>query len=176
MIREDGGYTLVELLTVMVILTTVLGGVTTLFVAGWKSQKDVNLRVEAQLNARRALDKVRREAHCATAVSGTATAVTLTLPSKCAGTTTAGEVTWCTAASGATYALYRKPGSTCDAAGVKWIEYLTVGEVFALTEQSSTTLARLHVDFSVDPDVTDKRQPYRLTDGLALRNSSRSDP
>ncbi|HEY2935179.1 MAG TPA: prepilin-type N-terminal cleavage/methylation domain-containing protein, partial [Gaiellaceae bacterium] len=63
-LRAEGGFTLVELLTVTVILTIVLTGLTTLFVQGSNAELDMNNRFQAQLNARLALDRLRRDLHC----------------------------------------------------------------------------------------------------------------
>ena len=90
--RDEGGYSLVELLAVMSIFLIILTALTTLFASGAKAELDVNRRFEAQQNARLALDKLRRELHCSsgiTALDGTplpgtpVTAIKVTLPSHC---------------------------------------------------------------------------------------------
>ena len=99
-LRSERGYTLVEMLAVLVIFGTLMGGLMTLFVQGTSAETDMNNRFRAQQQARLALDKVRREAHCATAVtSASQSAVTLSLPSYCGN----GSVTWCTVSLGASY-------------------------------------------------------------------------
>ncbi len=93
LVREDG-VTLTEMLMVLAILGIVLGGMTTLFVSASTSQIDQSNRVQAQQNARLALDALRREIHCASAITpdsiptGTAS-ITLTLGPYCSngGTT-----------------------------------------------------------------------------------------
>ena len=65
-LRGERGYTLVEMLTVMVIMGVVMSGLTTVFVHASNSEADMNTRFQAQLTARLALDKMRREVHCAT--------------------------------------------------------------------------------------------------------------
>jgi prepilin-type N-terminal cleavage/methylation domain-containing protein len=62
------GYTLVELLTVMSILAVVMTGLTTLFVQGSNAEVDMNRRFQAQQDTRLALDRMRRDAHCASDV------------------------------------------------------------------------------------------------------------
>ena len=57
------------MLVVVAILAIVLGGLTTLFVSALTSQVDQPNRVQAQQNARLALDALRREIHCAKAIT-----------------------------------------------------------------------------------------------------------
>ena len=49
----------------MIIMSVVLTGLTTLFVQGSNAELDMNRRFEAQQDSRVALDKIRREIHCA---------------------------------------------------------------------------------------------------------------
>jgi type II secretory pathway pseudopilin PulG len=170
--RADG-YSVVELLIVMAILASVMGSLTTLFVQASNAELDMNRRFEAQQAARVALDKLRRETHCASAAStSSSTSVTLTLASYCP--TGNGSVTWCTVGSSSRFGLYRKVGASCDATGVKWADYLTSGNVFAYTAQSTSSLAKLHVDFAVNTRPTKSIVAYELVDDIVLRNSTRS--
>ena len=174
---DEGGYSLIEMLTVMVILSVVMGALTTLFVRASNAETDMNSRFHAQQEARVALDRIRRETHCASGVTAASgTSVTLVLPSFCA--TGSGSVTWCTAAapgSPTRYGLYRKVGTTCDSSGVRLADYLTRGDVFAFTAQSSTSLAKLHVEFPVNPDPGRGVGTYELRDDIVLRNTTRTD-
>jgi prepilin-type N-terminal cleavage/methylation domain-containing protein len=170
---QEHGYTVVELLVVMVILATVMGSLTTLFVQASSAELDLNNRFQAQHNARLALDKIRRETHCASqATVATSSSVTLTLASFCP--TGSGSVTWCTVGSSNRFGLYRKAGASCDATGVKWADYLTTGAVFAYTPQSATSLAKLHVDFPINLKPKKSVDSYELVDEIALRNSLRA--
>ena len=172
--RSEGGYTLVEMLTVLVIFSTVMSALLILFVQGTNAELDMNNRFQAQQGARLALDKIRREAHCATAVTvSSASSVTLNLPSYCP--TGNGSVTWCTASLGASrYGLFRKVGAACDSAGVRWADYLTTANVFSYAAQSPTSLAKLSVDFRIDVKPSRTVDTYELKDDIVLRNSTRS--
>jgi len=64
-VRTEAGYSMTELLVVMVILGTVLAGLTTAFVGGSKAEVDLNRRVQAQIQAAGAFDRLRRDVHCA---------------------------------------------------------------------------------------------------------------
>ena len=172
--RDERGYTLVEMLTVLVIFGTVMSALLVLLVQGTGAEVDLNNRFQAQQAARVALDKIRREAHCATAVTvSSASSVTLSLPSYCP--TGNGSVTWCTVSLGSSrYGLYRKAGATCDSTGVRWADDLTTANVFAYAAQSTTSLAKLSVDFPVNVKPSRTVDTYELKDDIVLRNSTRS--
>ena len=174
---SERAYSLVEMLTVMSIMSVVLGALTTLFVQASNAELDMNNRFQAQQTARVALDKMRREVHCAssaatTPATGQAPAVTLDMPLHCP--TGSGSVTWCTVSVSANrYALHRKVGATCDATGVKWADYLTEANLFNYRPQATDALPRLRVHFPVDVDTTDATPVYTLCDQISMRNSTR---
>ena len=170
----EAGYSLIEMLTVMLIMSVVFAGITTVFVAGSKAQNEQNRRFQAQLNTRIALDKIRKDIHCATDVTPFATSsVTLKLPSGCGG-----DVSWCTVAvSGFTnrYALYRQLGATCSSSGVKYADYLTTANVFPAFAHTAGCgcLASLQLDFPISLKGSTTVDLYELTDTVYLRNSTR---
>jgi prepilin-type N-terminal cleavage/methylation domain-containing protein len=182
-LRAERGYTLVEMLTVVTILTVVLTGLTTLFIQGSTAQLDMNNRFEAQQATRVALDKIRREIHCASeaeTVGGTGADahVRLKLPSQCPtanGVQT--TVSWCTVNVATNrYALYRKASTSCDSTGVKWADYLTVSAAFDYQAQSATQLGRVRVELVSDLKPADATPAYELCDTIVLRNSYRATP
>jgi prepilin-type N-terminal cleavage/methylation domain-containing protein len=183
-VGDERGYSLVEVLTVLVIMGIVMGGLTTLFVQGSNAELDMNRRFQAQLTARLALDKLRREVHCASVATptGSASSITITLPSYCK--TGSGSVTWCTRSSGtSTYALYRIVGSSCTG-GVKWADFLVASPtaptcsgalcIFNYTAQTASSLAKLHVELPINVKPSRTVDTYDLADDLVLRNSTRS--
>jgi prepilin-type N-terminal cleavage/methylation domain-containing protein len=153
----EGGFTLIELLISMFILVIIVTSLTSVLVSASHTEIDTNKRFQAQLNDRTGLVTLRREIHCASAVTqddslasplnpGTAySAITVTLPAQCA-TATGGVTTyatWCTAQStlnASDWALFRVtstalPPPTCATAGtVKWIDYLTTSTPFCLPD------------------------------------------
>ena len=171
--RGERGYTLVEMLTVLVIFSTVMSALLALFVQGTNAELDLNNRFQAQQDARLALDKLRRETHCASAVTvSSASSVTLSLPSYCP--TGNGSVTWCTASLGSSrYGLFRKTGAACDSTGVRWADHLTSANVFTYAAPSPTSLAKLSVDFPIDVRPSRTVDLYELKDDIVLRNSVR---
>ncbi|MGB2953912.1 MAG: type II secretion system protein [Gaiellaceae bacterium] len=173
-LRDSSGYSLVEMLTVLVILSVVMTGLTVLLVQGSNAETGMQHRFQAQLNARLALDKLRREIHCASTATptGASSSLTITLPNYCK--TGSGSVTWCTRSNGTNrYGLYRVVGATCTG-GVKWADYLTNGSIFTFTAQTTSTLAVLHVDLPVNVNPRKSVDSYELADDIVLRNSSRS--
>src|SRR5581483_370454 len=64
-VKAEHGYSLVELLVTMVILSVVLSGLTTVFISGSSAQVRLNERFVAQQNARLAMDRLRVDIHCA---------------------------------------------------------------------------------------------------------------
>jgi prepilin-type N-terminal cleavage/methylation domain-containing protein len=126
------GFTLPEVLVVLVVLGIVLVGITQLLTSGLKAQTDQTNRTQAQQHARLGLDKLRREIRCASALTTPsgypASAITIMLGSYCptAGGAVA-TVTWCTkpaASGGQPYTLWRYTGSACSGTGTKWASNL----------------------------------------------------
>jgi hypothetical protein len=157
----------------MAILSVILTGLTTLFVSGSNAQLDQNRRFEAQQAARVAMDALKRDVHCSTAALPGTTSSNLVLANPCAA---GGYVSWCTTAvSGTTwYALYRAGSTTCSSAGASYGTYYTTGSIFTYTQQSTQSLANVHVDLPVNLRSSAASQTYRLVDDVALRNSSRT--
>jgi prepilin-type N-terminal cleavage/methylation domain-containing protein len=186
-LRGQAGFTLVEMLTVLLILGVVMGGLTSVFTSATNAEADMNNRFRAQQTARLALDKLRREVHCAssaTPAGSNTSAVVLTLPTYCKTYSGSASVTWCTRSVATNrYALYRVDGSTCTG-GIKWADYLTPTStaavcsgalcVFNYTAQSTSSLAKLHIDFPVNVKPARSASTYELIDDLVLRNSTRA--
>ena len=70
--------------------------------------------------------------------------------------------------------MKRKAGATCDSTGVRWADYLTTANVFSYAAQSTTSLAKLSVDFPIDVKPSRPVDTYELKDDVVLRNSTRS--
>ncbi len=177
LVRDEGGYSLVELLISMTILGAIMGSVSVLLVSATKSEADMNKRFRAQTEARLALDRLRREVHCAISVSpvGAASSVTLTIPATCPTSGGNTAITWCTVANGTNrWGLWRYPGSSCSGSGRRVADYLTLSSVFTYTTQNVNSLAKLSVNLPVNVRPTVPRFKYTLTDDIVLRNSTRT--
>lgn len=141
--RGEAGYTVFELLVVMVIMGTVLIGLTTSFAAALSSETGSIRRAQAQSNARIALGRMRTDIHCASGLQAPQEnpygGFTLTLtqsPNVCpAVTTSSSGVQWCT---------IPYSGST-----TRWQLFRFLGTVLEDCDGSST--ATLLVDYIAAP-------------------------
>jgi prepilin-type N-terminal cleavage/methylation domain-containing protein len=161
-LASDRGFTLSEALATMAILGIVIGGLTNVFVSASRAELELNRRVQAQQHARLALDKLRREIHCANAVTDTSagsltpgsqySAISVTLGGYCptvtdvaSSSSTTVYVTWCTVASSPTgdYALYRLTSTSsrpaCSSSGTKYADYLTTSSPFCLPSKTAVS-------------------------------------
>jgi prepilin-type N-terminal cleavage/methylation domain-containing protein len=175
LLAQESGYSLVELITVMAMMAVVLSGVTDLFVTGSNAELDMNRRYQAQQGARVALDRMRRDIHCSSAVVGPASSTTLVLTDPCSST---GTISWCTVAVSGTswYTLYRSTSSTCDATKTDYADNLVdpSGNVFTFAQQSTSSLASVAIDLQVNLKPAMTQSTYVLDDTVVLRNSTRT--
>lgn len=185
--RQEGGYTLVELVVVMAILGVVMTGLTTVFVGGSNAEVKLNNRFHAQQEARTALDKIRVDIHCASAAQAspinTYTALRLTVTSCNASTT---YDYWCVISSSTApqrYQLWRTTAAvaptstTCtasDAARVLIASNLVSSSAFTTNATPQNGLQTVAVDFKASGNsVSNTKEVYELTDSIVARNSAR---
>ncbi len=175
LLREERGHTLVELITSMAILMTVMGSLTGLLVAGTNAEVDMNKRFQAQTQARLGFDRLRREIHCSSAATPAGPSSYVTLST--AGCPSAGgaSVTWCTVANtSGSYDLWRYAGSACSGTGRKIADYLTTQNAFTYLSTTSGSLKKLSVVLAVNLTPSKPEKAYRLDDEIVLRNSTRT--
>jgi prepilin-type N-terminal cleavage/methylation domain-containing protein len=170
--RREGGFTLVELLATMAILSLVMLGVTSLYLSGVRAQAKLTSMFQGQIALHVGLDKMRIDVHAACSETAqSSTSVTLSLP-PCDGTKL---ITWCTQSHNGAYSLYRNVGSTCG--GQDFADYLTGGSIFTYTAQNvtagSNALPRLHVDMTFNANPSTSVSQFRVVDDLAFRNGAR---
>jgi prepilin-type N-terminal cleavage/methylation domain-containing protein len=172
-LRDQAGYTLTEMLTVLIILGLVLSGLAGAFHAGIRAEARASKEFQAQQNARLALDRIRRELHCANAIStanGTAvSSITVTLPAVCQGADT--SVTYSTSSVATSRWLLTRTGDATGATDVA--DYLTSSTPFTYYVPASGTLGFLSVDIPVNLNPTDTSTEWRLRDDIVLRNTTR---
>jgi type II secretory pathway pseudopilin PulG len=173
---EESGFTLIELVTVLGMLVIVMTCLSYAMIAAHKAEEDMNRRFASQINARIALDQLRREIHCASALTpaGASASITITLGSRCPTAGGGTTVSWCTSGTGTRFALYRLVGATCNTTGKKTVDYLTSGTVFSYAAQSTSSLAILSVTLPVNTRPASGLPDYRLADDIVLRNSTRT--
>jgi prepilin-type N-terminal cleavage/methylation domain-containing protein len=181
-VRGEAGYSMAELLVVMVILGTVLTGLTTAFVGGSKAEVDLNRRVQAQIQAAGALDRLRRDVHCASSASIAGATMTL---SGC-GT---GSVDWsaaasssCTATGYTLYALSR----TFNSFTKKYADCLTSSSIAGcpplsqpcifsyIAPVAGTSLAKVRAVITTSVNPAKSVEIFQLQDDIVMRNSVRA--
>jgi type II secretory pathway pseudopilin PulG len=166
--------TVVELLVVLVIMGTVLGALTTLFVRGMKAELDADTRYRAQDQARLAVDRMRRELHCASAITSTATTVSATLPGHCptaVGATTT-TVLYDFESAGTNRYKLRRAVNGGTAATVA--DHITNDNAFSYSPPSSSSLGKLSLDLQVNVKPGEGWKTWRLQTDIVLRNTLRA--
>lgn len=166
-LAESDGYSLIELLTAMSILGIVLTAVIAVFAAGLKAQANASQAIEAQQEARIAVDRLRREVHCASSATPTGAAlgatVTLTLPAACPSPET--SVTWTAVSIGSGVWELRREGVTV--AG----NMVDGGGTFLYTAPTTDSFGSLQVDIKVNPRPGATHTEWHLQDEIVLRNA-----
>ena len=181
--RADAGFALIELLTVMAILGIVLGGLNVMLINGSSAELTLNRRVQAQQQARSALDEIRSDVHCASAAQAqtisTYPGLKLAVGNCSASTPT---VSWCAVpVTSGRFQLYRSTSTTAgvictagDTTRALVADYLTsAGTLFATPTIAQFALQSVSVDFKVSVNPTASRDVYRLTDSIVAQNSQR---
>jgi prepilin-type N-terminal cleavage/methylation domain-containing protein len=189
----QAGYTLVETLVVMTLLVIVIGAIADGFTSASKTETDQVARADDQEAARQALERLRKDIHCASAASvgaNTQGGYTLNLtvgPDQCVGVTAGNGlgnelsdgVQWCTVpVNGATnrYGLYRTIVTQCDAAdAIFQVDYVTQADLWGPIKcgDGDSHLELVSVDLPVNRDIaTRPDRTYRLQDQIALRNDT----
>ena len=171
--RSEDGFTLVELLTVMALLSLVMLGLTTIFIGGVRSQVALASSFQGETSLRVGIDKMRSDVNLACSETAqSATSVTLSMP-PCDGSVL---VTWCTSGSGTSYVLDRASGSTCTGA-TQYADSLTSGSIFTYTAQNipagSNALPREHVVININATPANGATNYHVVDDLVFRNGAR---
>ena len=176
---NERGYTMVEMLVVMSILSIVIGGLTTVFVSGGRAELDLNRRFQSQQEARLALDKIKVDLHCASSAEVDATSGYLKIAEdNCSAT----HVTYCALTDplmSSRYALYRTTNVTAtrctasDVTKVKVADYLTRNTGLWTFSAPDGLLEMMSIDFPVSVNPNSTRDVYELKDTVVARNSLR---
>lgn len=174
--RAQHGHTLVELLAVMVILSTILTALTALFVSGARAELDLNRRFEAQQQARVAVDRLRRELHCASGIVSSAASITVTIPGHCPTAVGAAETTVVYSTQSVTASRYTMQRAVNGGAQIQIADRLTDGDVFAYTAPTNSSLGQLNVDVNVNVNPIEGWKSWHLVTDIVLRNTVRDDP
>lgn len=94
-VRDEAGFTLVELAVVMFVTVLLMVGLSNVFVSGLRTSSTANAALASQTYVHTALDRLEYETRCtsAAALVSSGAGVTLTLPAQCSNAS--GTITWC---------------------------------------------------------------------------------
>jgi prepilin-type N-terminal cleavage/methylation domain-containing protein len=168
------GYTLLELLTVMSILSVIVGALVTLFIRATNAELDMNRRFQAQGTARVAIDRMRREIHCASQISptGTSALITVSVPWQCpTGSHVEGgadtSVIYDVINAGSQRFQLRRNS-------VKIADYVTAQNAFDYTAPvAGSSRGKLRVTLPINTDPQNGLKEWRLVADMVLRNTTR---
>lgn len=112
-LRDESGFTLVEVLFVCVICVILMGAIAMIFGAGLTTSNTTSNVIASQTGVIVGLDRLDYEGRCASsaALVSSGAGVTFTFPSQCTHAT--GTVTWCVTGG----SLVRYTGSACSGSG-----------------------------------------------------------
>jgi prepilin-type N-terminal cleavage/methylation domain-containing protein len=169
LLAGERGYTLIELLQVTVILSVVMAAITILFVQATNAEVDMNHRFQSQQNARIAVDRMRREIHCASNITptGLTSSISVTLPAQCpsAGGVLS-TVTYSTSSVGTNrWRVLRN--------GVMLADHITAANVFTYSTPTQQKVGILRVDLPVNVKPAETHKTWRLATDIVLRNTAR---
>jgi len=179
---KEEGYSLVELLVVMLILGTVMAGLTTVFVGGSNAEIRLNQRFQAQQQARLALDRIRTDIHCASAAQaqtiGTYAGSIKLAETSCYSYAATPTVSWCPVSVTSTrYQLYRSTATSnictsSDTTRVLIADYLTTSSnVFTTAAIPQNSLQTVGIDIKISANLkTPTLDGYELTDSIVVGN------
>jgi hypothetical protein len=162
----------------MAILGFVIGALVTTFTSGANAEAQLNFRFQSQIEARVALDTLRKDIHnaCSATVTG-GTKVTLLVinTAKTSRPCETTSVSWCTSGSGTQYGLYRSLGSpSCSSGNQRRANYLTGGSVFSVVTTTTDELPKVGVAMTINTRPAEPRFKYVIDDEIALRNARRT--
>ncbi len=184
--------TLVELLVAMLLMSIIIAPLIGGFVSMMSAQARQANVVLAQEQARLALERMRKDIHCAHSVgaplANASGGVTLVLNetnttgvADCPGivATNSSSVQWCTIPVGGStdrYRLFREddPNASCDGSSSSFqVDYITEAAIWTIPSCASGDFPTVGVDFSVAVNSgTTNAGAYKLDDAIALRNAS----
>jgi prepilin-type N-terminal cleavage/methylation domain-containing protein len=169
--QSEAGFSLVEMLTVMVILGIVMTGLVNVFVSGERASADGQARLTSQQNVNVALTRLEYDARCASSASllnktgSNGAGVYLSLPAQCSHST--GNVAWCVSSG----TLVRIAGTACGGTGVNLVSSVTTTTPFSCYTPAITgALPQLKVALTVNSGGTS--DATSATDFITMRNNS----
>jgi prepilin-type N-terminal cleavage/methylation domain-containing protein len=165
---EEHGFTLVELLIVMILLAIILGPLVDAFVSGTNAAYVTNSRLSAQQDIRTGLARLEYEGRCGSSATllNSGAGVSFTLPTVCSHVSPA--VAWCVSGG----VLTRYLATSCTGAGQPFARNITSATPFSL-QANTGDLQEVLINLTANP-VGKAAGSFSVTDAITLRNSSPS--
>jgi prepilin-type N-terminal cleavage/methylation domain-containing protein len=143
-IKKQKGFSLIEMMVVVCILGLIILGLVTFFTGGARSWISGQSQLEAQRNARQAMDIMVREIREGKSVSsGTPTSITVNIPAL--GSDPAGSVTYTWAGT---------PGSPINREGNPLIDNVKTVSFLSTDPSKVHIILEVDVDADGNPDIT----------------------
>jgi prepilin-type N-terminal cleavage/methylation domain-containing protein len=170
-VAGQAGYTLLELLMVLAILGTITGAITTLFIQATNAEFEMNRRFQAQQTARVAIDRMRREVHCASTITptGVSASILVTLPAQCpssGGSQVNVTYDMNQVVAGQRYQLRRN--------SVVLADFSTLQNAFDYAAPvTGESLGKLTVTLPINTKPSQPNKQWKLVADMVLRNTTR---
>ena len=141
--NKQKGFSLIEMMVVVVILGLIVLGLVTFFTGGAKSWVAGQSQLEAQRNARQAMDIMVREIREGKSYSGTTSSITVDIPAL--GSDPAGSVT---------YTWSGTPGDPINREGNRLIDNVKIVSFIPTDPSKVHIILEVDVDDDGNPDIT----------------------
>jgi prepilin-type N-terminal cleavage/methylation domain-containing protein len=179
-VRDEAGFTLVELVTTCAVMGVVMAGTVNILVSGERASSDGQARLTAQQNIQLAFTRLEYDARCASSATllnksgSNGAGVYISLPSATTNPTNpcshaSGDVTWCVTSG----SLVRTTGTTCSATTNQdtFISSVTSSTPFSCYSPVSGSLPQLKIVLGVN-STTHSSDAVSGTDYITLHNAT----
>lgn len=168
LLREESGFTLVELIVATVLTVIVMAALSNLFVSGLRAGSNAGWQLSSQSSVRLAFDRLEYEARCASTATRAAGGadVTLVLPAAPACAHAQGTYTWCVSGG----ALTRYVGSSCSGTSQTFVTNVTSATPFTCVAPVNQ-YPRLQVALSVNGSNA-SGNGFSATDQIDMHNAA----
>lgn len=168
LLREESGFTLVELIIATALTIVLVGALSNLFVSGLHAGSTASWQLTSQSGVRLAFDRLEYEARCAQTATRAASGadVTLYLPPSPACAHASGTYTWCVSGG----SLIRYTGSSCSGTSQTFVKNVTTPTPFTCVAPVNQ-YPRLQVALTVN-GTSSSVNGFSATDQIDMRNAA----
>ena len=165
LVRDESGFTLIELVVVMTVLMLVMAGISSLFVSGLHTSNTTNDMLASQTQIHVSLDRLELETRCASQATllSSGAGVALTLPSQCPHAT--GTVSWCV--TGGSLMAYTT--SDCSGSGETLASHITSATPFSCV---ATVGDYPELQIALTAQTQSTEDTVSANDTIAMRNAT----